>query len=93
MQGVFVEIGSTPNSEIVKDLVRRGQNGEVVVDHKTQATSEKGIWAAGDITDVLYKQNNISAGDAIKAALNIYDYLKSLSRPAARAAIAQDETN
>jgi len=93
VQGVFVEIGSVPNSEIVKDLVTLDKYGEVVVDHKTQATSQKGIWAAGDITDVLYKQNNISAGDAVKAVLNIYDYLKSLSRPAAKSAIEQNGKN
>jgi len=75
LDGVFVEIGSAPNSDIVKDLVRLDQWGQIMVDHKTQATSEPGIWAAGDVSDVLYKQNNISAGDAIKAALNIYDYL------------------
>ncbi|MFH0712867.1 MAG: FAD-dependent oxidoreductase [Candidatus Jorgensenbacteria bacterium] len=93
VQGVFVEIGSVPNNEIVKDLVELDQYGQVVVNHKTQAASERGIWAAGDITDVLYKQNNISAGDAVKAVLNIYDYLKSLSRPAAKSAIGGDAAN
>jgi thioredoxin reductase len=48
------------------------------VDAKTQATSCAGIWAAGDVSDVLYKQNNISAGDAIKAVLNIYDQFKKM---------------
>lgn len=72
LDGVFVEIGLVPNSEFVKGLVERNQLGEVVVDHKTQATSEPGIWAIGDVSDVLYKQNNISAGDAVKAVLNIY---------------------
>lgn len=75
VQGVFVEIGALPNSDMVKGLVSLNERGEVTVDHKTQATSKKGIWAAGDVTDVLYKQNNVSSGDAIKAALNIYDYL------------------
>jgi len=77
LDGVFVEIGIVPNSELVKDLVKLNDWGEILVDHKNQRTSVEGIWAAGDITDVLYKQNNISAGDAIKAVLNIYDYLKS----------------
>lgn len=75
LDGVFVEIGSAPNSDLVKDLARLDQWGQIVVDHKTQAASLPGIWAAGDVTDVLYKQNNISAGDAVKAVLNIYDYL------------------
>lgn len=77
VEGVFVEIGSIPNTYLVKDLVKLNERGEIIVDHKTQRTSEEGIWAAGDITDGLYKQNNISVGDAIKAVLNIYDYLKS----------------
>ncbi len=73
LDGVFVEIGSVPNSEIVKNLVKLNDWGEIVVDHKTQMSSHQRIWAAGDVADVLYKQNNISAGDAVKAVLNIYD--------------------
>lgn len=76
VQGIFVEIGIKPNSEIVGGLVDINDRLEVVVDHKTQKTSCAGIWAAGDITDALYKQNNTSVGDAIKAVLNIYDFLK-----------------
>ena len=64
-----------PNSGIVQGLVEINPQGEVVVDPKTQRSSLLGIWAAGDVSDVLYKQNNISAGDAVKAVLNIYDYL------------------
>lgn len=80
LEGVFVEIGSIPNSEIVKDLVKLDERGAIMVDHKTQRTSLDGVWAAGDATDGLYKQNNISAGDAIKALLNIYDYLNKNHR-------------
>ncbi|MDO8429789.1 MAG: FAD-dependent oxidoreductase [bacterium] len=75
LDGVFVEIGSAPNSDLAKDLVKIDERGQIIVDHKTQMSSLPGIWAAGDVSDVLYKQNNISAGDAIKAVLNIYDYL------------------
>lgn len=75
IDGVFVEIGWLPNSGLAKGLVATNERGEVVVDHKTQKTSHPRIWAAGDVVDVLYKQNNISMGDAVKAALNIYDYL------------------
>lgn len=77
LDGVFVEIGAIPNVDFVKDLVQLNQLGEIAVDHKTQATSLPGIWAAGDVSDVLYKQNNISAGDAIKAVLNIDEYLRN----------------
>ncbi|MBS3903054.1 MAG: FAD-dependent oxidoreductase [Anaplasmataceae bacterium] len=73
VQGVFVEIGAVPNSDIVKNLVQVNERAEVVVDHRTQQTSHPRIWAVGDVSDVLYKQNNISAGDAVKAVLNIYD--------------------
>lgn len=73
--GVFVEIGSVPNSDFVKDLVETNKIGEILIDHKTAATSCEGIWAAGDVTDEMYKQNNISAGDAVKAALSVYNYL------------------
>jgi len=76
VQGVFVKIGLVPNTDFVGSLVGRDSFGQIVVDHKTQRASLEGIWAAGDSTDVLYKQNNISAGDAVKAVLNIYDYLK-----------------
>lgn len=73
--GIFVEIGAVPNSEFLGDLVEKNKYGEVVIDHKTAATSREGIWAAGDVTDEMYKQNNISAGDAVKAALSAYQYL------------------
>ncbi len=73
--GVFVEIGSVPNSEPVKELVELNKHGEIVIDHKTAATSRPGIWSAGDVTDEMYKQNNISTGDGVKAALSAYQYL------------------
>jgi alkyl hydroperoxide reductase subunit F len=73
--GVFVEIGQIPNSSIVKDLVKLTQINQIEVDPWTQKTSEEGIWAAGDVTNVKYHQNNISAGDAVKALEDIYNYL------------------
>jgi len=75
VEGIFVEIGSSPNSEIVADFVDRNKYGEIVVDPKTQRSSFSGIWAAGDVTDCFYKQNNISVGDAVKAVLNINTFL------------------
>ena len=76
LEGVFVEIGLVPNSDFVKDLVKLDDFGHVIVDHKTQQTSCPGIWAAGDVSDVLYDQNNVSVGDSIKATLNVYDKIK-----------------
>lgn len=81
LDGVFIEIGSEPNSDLVKDIsgITLNKYKEIIVDHKTQRIAP-GIWAAGDVTDVLYKQNNISAGDAVKAVLNIYDTLHQVDR-------------
>lgn len=76
IQGIFVAIGYQPNSDLVKDLLELNQSGQIVIDTKTQKTSCEGIWAAGDVTDGLYRQYNIAIGDSIKAVLNIYDYLK-----------------
>lgn len=78
--GVFVAIGYQPNSAIVGDVVKINEKGKIVVNHETQATSLEGVWAAGDITDVKYNQINIAIGDAVKAALNIYDYLKGIKK-------------
>lgn len=75
--GVFVEIGSIPTTEFAKDVVALDPYGRVVVDPKTQAASVPGVWAAGDCTDGLYHQNNIAAGDAVKALEDIYVYLKT----------------
>lgn len=73
--GIFVEIGSIPNSEIVKDLVQINEHGEIMVNAKHATTSHPGVFAAGDVTDDPYKQNNISAGDGVRAALSAYNYL------------------
>ncbi|MFH0890825.1 MAG: FAD-dependent oxidoreductase [Candidatus Liptonbacteria bacterium] len=75
VQGVFVEIGAIPNSEPVKNLVQLDKFNQVIADPRTQKTSHTRIWAIGDVSDVLYKQNNISVGDGVKALLNIYEQL------------------
>ncbi len=72
VDGVFVEIGAIPNSDLAKGLVKLNEHAEIIADPKTQETSNPRIWAVGDVADGLYKQNNISAGDAVKAVLNIY---------------------
>ncbi len=77
VQGVFVEIGALPNTAFAKNVVKTNQFGQVVVDPRTQMTETPGIWAAGDCTDGLYHQNNIAAGDAVKALEDIYLFLKA----------------
>jgi len=76
VEGIFISINRVANCGIASELVEINESGEIVVDPKTQKTSVDGIWAAGDVTDVLYKQGNIAIGDAMKAALNIYSYLR-----------------
>ncbi len=80
VEGIFVEIGSVPNSEPVKNLVKLNQYGEIIIDQKTGVTSCSGIFAAGDVTDEIYKQNIIAAGDAARAALSAYNYLLQLKK-------------
>ena len=80
LEGVFVEVGVVPNSEIVKGLVDLNEQNEIkIVNPCTGETSKKGIYAAGDVSDEKYKQNNIAAGDAIKATLSAYKYLQEQS--------------
>lgn len=73
--GVFVEIGAVPNSEIVKDLVQLNDHKEIMINFERATTSHPGVFAAGDVTTDPFKQNNISMGDGVKAALAAYSYL------------------
>ena len=75
--GVFVEIGAMPATDFAKDVVTLNNLGSIVVNPKNQSTSTDGIWAAGDCTDGLYHQNNIAAGDAVKALEDIYLWLRA----------------
>lgn len=75
--GIFVEIGALPNTDFADGLIERTPTGAVVTDPKTQRTSCAGIWSAGDCTDALYHQNNIAAGDAVKALEDIYIALRT----------------
>lgn len=76
VNGIFVEIGAVPSTEFAKDLVKINSYGQIITDPRNQQTSEKGIWSAGDCTDVLYHQNNIAVGDAVKALEDIYIWLQ-----------------
>lgn len=73
--GIFVEIGSIPATSFAQDLGIVDQYGRIPVDPRTQMTHVAGIWSAGDCTDGLYHQNNIAAGDAVKALEDIYAYI------------------
>ncbi len=75
VEGIFVEIGQIPNTNYVGDIADKTSFGNIVTDPRTQETSCVGIWAAGDVTDGLYHQNNIAVGDAVKAIEDIYMFL------------------
>jgi NADH-dependent peroxiredoxin subunit F len=72
--GLFVEIGLIPNSNLVKDFVKLSPKGEVLVDENFM-TSVPGLFAAGDVTQHPFKQIVIAVGDGAKAALTIQQYL------------------
>jgi len=70
--GIFAEVGQIPNTDFIKGLVPLDEINRVKIDARNQKTEIPGIWAAGDCTDVLYHQNNIAAGDAVRAVEDIY---------------------
>ena len=74
LEGVFVQIGLVPNTEWLKGVVELSKSGEIIVDAKGQ-TSVPGVFAAGDVTTVPFKQIIIATGDGAKAALGAFDHL------------------
>ena len=72
VSGIFVEIGQIPNTDFAKNIVPLDEFGRVKINPLDQKTETKGIWAAGDCTNVLYHQNNIATGDAVRALEDIY---------------------
>lgn len=75
VNGVFVEIGLVPNTGLAEGLLDLDEFKRIKIDPWTQQTSVPGVWAAGDCTNVRYHQNNISAGDAVRALEDIYLHL------------------
>lgn len=75
--GIFIEIGQLPNTQFLDGLLKLNNHNHIIIDPRTQKTSVPGIWAAGDCTDVLYHQNNIAAGDAVRALEDIFQYIHS----------------
>lgn len=75
VQGIFVEIGLTPNSDFVK-IAAKNELGEIIINCAAQ-TSVPGLFAAGDVTNVPEKQIIIAAGDGAKASLAAFKYLNT----------------
>lgn len=76
VSGVFVEAGVIPSTSFAEELVEMDAIKRIKVDPRNQRTSIEGVWSAGDCTDELYHQNNIAAGDGVKALEDIYLWLK-----------------
>lgn len=74
ISNIFVEIGLMTDSSLVKHLVKTNEKNEVIVNEKCE-TSQPGIYAAGDITQTPYKQTIVSAGEGVKAALEVHKHL------------------
>jgi alkyl hydroperoxide reductase subunit F len=72
LDGVFVQIGLVPNSAVAKDLVTINRMGEIVIDERCR-TSKAGIYAAGDVSSVPFKQIVIAMGEGAKAALTAFE--------------------
>lgn len=85
VDGIFVEMGSKINVEFVKHLVKTNPKGEIEVSELCE-TSHPGIFAAGDSTNMPYKQVIIAAGEGAKAGISAYNYLQRLAgKPGIRA--------
>jgi alkyl hydroperoxide reductase subunit F len=78
VQGVFIEVGYTPNSEFVQGFVNLNECGEVMIDSHNR-TDVLGFFAAGDVTNVAEKQIIIAAGEGAKASLSAFEYLSHLN--------------
>ncbi|MBU0901771.1 MAG: alkyl hydroperoxide reductase subunit F [Gammaproteobacteria bacterium] len=74
LEGIFVQIGLLPNSDWLKGVIELSPRGEIIVDAKG-STSVPGIFAAGDVTTVPYKQIVIAIGEGAKASLSAFDHL------------------
>ena len=76
VSGIFVEAGVIPNTDFAAGVIDFDPIKRVVTDPRNQRTSVEGVWAAGDCTDEMYHQNNIAAGDGVKALEDIYLWVK-----------------
>ena len=81
LEGIFVQIGLLPNTDWLKGTVELSPRGEIIVDARGE-TSLPGIFAAGDVTTVPYKQIVIAVGEGAKASLSAFDHLIRTSAPA-----------
>ncbi len=77
LNGVFLEIGYVVDSSLFKNFVKTNEKNEVVVDERCR-TSREGVFAAGDVTTIPFKQTITSAGEGVKAALQCHRWLSGI---------------
>lgn len=75
IDGFFLAIGHTPNTEVFKDFIRLDDQGYIDLEGKTTATNVEGVFAAGDVADPRYRQAVSAAGMGCRAALDAEAYL------------------
>ena len=71
---MFIEIGLIANSDFAQNILKTNKQKEILINEKNE-TGVEGIWAAGDVTDIIDKQIIISAAEGAKAALRVNQYL------------------
>ena len=79
VQGVFVFIGTQPNTELVKGLLELDENGFILTDEQ-MATSVSGVFAAGDIRAKAFRQIATAVGEGAAASYSVERYLEGLHR-------------
>ncbi len=90
LEGLFLAIGSTPNSALFKTALKLDKKGYILL-QKDQETSIKGVYAIGDIVDPVYKQAVSAAGDGAKAALQVQSYLSDRAHNIVASPVEREE--
>jgi thioredoxin-disulfide reductase len=80
VDGVFIEIGSEVKTEFIKNLVKLDESNHIIINQNCE-TSYPGIFAAGDVTSIPFKQIIVAAGEGAKTGLSVYNYLHGIKAP------------
>lgn len=79
ISGVFINIGLAPATGFLGGIIKHNAKGEIEINPKTNQTSQPGIFAAGDVTDIQWKQFVVACGEGAKATLSAHEYLGKLN--------------
>ena len=79
VDGVFIEVGSNPNSDLAKHIgVKTNDKGEIIINRKSE-TNLPGVYAAGDVADAPFKQAITGVAEGVVAAYSAFDYVKEVN--------------